>query len=124
MANCENLEIYLTADKLQQELLKLFNDMPRKYKYVLGDDVVRLGNKLQDLIYDVNEALSHREKYQCARQLLRTHYQIVRRMKNIHRLHIINDEKYALFIELFSSIGKQATGWRNYHQCQVNKKKK
>lgn len=114
MGLCERLPIYVPADNLIDFILRLHKDMPRIYKYNIGTDLVNLAFHLQDSIYDANSSEEPERRLAYVNELARTANMIMRRMRKVFALKIINEKRYSQYIEMANSIGKQATAWKKF----------
>ena len=105
------LKIYKDTYQLVSELLAWKNNMPRMYRYDLGEKLVNTSLGLFDLIQYANMSIETRVRY------LNQFIVKFELLKTILRLcferQLFPLRQQAEICRLTSLIGKQATAWRN-----------
>ncbi|HQS59764.1 MAG: four helix bundle protein [Gallionellales bacterium 35-53-114] len=117
MALHTDLTIHKTAYDLFDAIMDLAKNMPRDFKALIGAELRKECIAILVLIFRANCArdkdkhiLSLIERLQVAELLLR--------LSRDKRL--ISTGQYAKVIQLTSSIGKQANGWRKYSNSSAS----
>ena len=111
MATHTQLPIYKTAYNLLDVVMDLVKNMPRDFKRLIGEEIAKESSAIMILVFRANVA-QEKEPY-----LLK----LVERLQVIELLlrlsmdkRLISRPGYAKAIELSTSIGKQANGWRKF----------
>jgi hypothetical protein len=109
MATHTQLSIYKTAYTLLDVVMDLVKNMPRDFKRLIGEEIAKESSAIMILVFRANVA-QEKEPY-----LLK----LVERLQVIELMlrlamdkRLISRPGYAKAIELSTSIGKQANGWR------------
>jgi len=109
MATHTQLPIYKTAYTLLDVVMDLVKNMPRDFKRLIGEEIAKESSAIMILVFRANVA-QEKEPY-----LLK----LVERLQVIELMlrlamdkRLISRPGYAQAIELSTSIGKQANGWR------------
>lgn len=108
MALSEDTAIYRTAYRLLLQSQPIVAQMPRTYRYDLGQ---RITNTLLDILTLIIEANRAHDKREALRRLQVKH-EILAMLYNVGvDLQAISRRHLATLLPLIDSIGKQATGW-------------
>lgn len=108
MALSEDTAIYRTAYRLLLQSQPIVVQMPRTYRYDLGQ---RITNTLLDILTLIIEANRAHDKREALRRLQVKH-EILAMLYNVGvDLQAISRKHLATLLPLIDSIGKQATGW-------------
>ncbi|MES2319963.1 MAG: four helix bundle protein [Pseudomonadota bacterium] len=109
MALHHTLPIYKVAYDLFDMTIDLVKNMPRDYKVSIGSKLRDESIGITTLIFNANVA---REKLVFIDKLLER-LQVIELMLRLSRdKRVISTGQYARTVELTTSIGKQASGWR------------
>jgi hypothetical protein len=112
MALAKDLDIYKVAYDLFALAADCIQQMPRSVKKVIGDRLQDRCMDLLTLIYETNKA-ARDARWQLLERLLNRLHQLEILLQLCSDKRYIAPKKYAGCIELTTSIGKQATKWRN-----------
>ena len=110
MALSHELPIYREVYRLILLLFEYTSHFSREYKYTLGQDMKRDGIKLVRSIYRANR---HKEKRQYLEEFLDNFEILKLEIRLCVDLRLINVKKQSEHSALLTSIGKQATAWKN-----------
>jgi hypothetical protein len=113
MARAETLPIYRVAYELLQLIMKLTQQYPRGYRQGLARDVSTEAQTLVTGIFRANSATDKTPHLEKLREKLETLKLQLRLSKD---LHLISAGQFGATVELTDAIGKQLTGWLNYHR--------
>ena len=109
MALHTNLTIHKTAYDLFDAIMDLAKNMPRDFKALIGAELRKECIAIMVLIFRANCA---REKETYILSLIER-LQVVELLLRLSRdKRLISTKQYAAAIQLTSSIGRQAKGWR------------
>lgn len=109
MALFYDLPVYKDTYKLILLVYEITKDLPREYKYTLGQDMKRDGLQLVRSIYRANRAENkkvHLEEFLDNFEILKLEIRLCVDLK------ILSIKKQSETAVLFDSIGKQITGWK------------
>lgn len=111
MANFDNLIIFRKTESLVLKLIDVVNDMPKMYKYSLGDKLINKSILLLELIMNANSDINNRV------ELLDRFLNELKMEKVILRIitekKMINLKSVGKITLLCEDILKQCKGWRN-----------
>lgn len=111
MARSEDLPLFRASYDLLEQLIQLSQQLPRFFRYSLGGRMVDLCLDMLGLIYRANMDKNHRAE--AIADLLICYRQLQMLLRVCYTQKVISTGRYAVFIELLDSIGRQATAWRN-----------
>lgn len=104
-------KVYMAAVKLFNMILDVVKDIPREYKFTVGDEMQRLSIQLLTGIqraYMVKEdRVKHLKEFTANFEVLNT------LIRTCGERKWISIKKHAQLAELTIDIGKQITGWKN-----------
>ena len=103
------LPIYKTAYSLLDVVMDLVKNMPRDFKRLVGEEIAKESRAIMILVFRANIA---QEKEPYLLKLIER-LQVIELMLRLSMdKRLISRPGYAKAIELSTSIGKQANGWR------------
>ncbi|WP_104656566.1 four helix bundle protein [Ralstonia insidiosa] len=111
MALHSELDIYKVGYQLLGKVTKLVENMERNFKRLIGEEIVRESAKVLILVYRANissNKVSHLTDLIEGVQMVEVLLRLSMDMKKI------SPGQYAGVIQLTTSIGKQANGWKGY----------
>jgi hypothetical protein len=108
MALYYDLPVYRDTYKLILKIFEVTKDVPKEYKYTLGQDMKRDALQLVRSIYRANKSTAKRVHLEAF--LDEFELRLCTDMK------VLSFKKQAELTVLMDSIGKQVTGWRNASQ--------
>jgi hypothetical protein len=111
MARYEHLAIYRTAHELSSVVIDYVANFPRPFKPTLG---LRLQQLSVKIAMRVSKANSAQDKVPHLDRLLERKQELEYLLRICEEKRFISRPQYARAIELTSSVGKQANGWRRY----------
>lgn len=106
----EELQIYKTTYDLLEMMVDLSRELPKFYRYNVGTRLVDLCLDMLALIYQANMDRDARQQY--LTQLLICNHKIEMLLRVCFRKKIFTAGRYAVYMQLQVSIGKQATAWK------------
>jgi len=109
MANHTDLPIYKIAYDLLDVITDLAKNMPRDFKQSIGS---KLRDESVDIVTLIFRANVSREKVPHLLKLVEKQQVLELLIRLSRDKRLISTGQYAKVIELTSSIGKQANGWR------------
>jgi len=108
MARYEHLPIYRASYSLLLKIMELIRGFPRDFKYTIGEN---LQKHALDMIVEIYCANSAQDKCGNIRAILK-HVQFIGLFLRISMdIRIINETRYAEFVEALASVNKQAAAW-------------
>ena len=110
MALSEELPIYKSAYDLLEKMIELAKELPKFYRYTLGTRIVDLNLDMLGQIYRANMDKAVRK--QALTELLISYRQVQMLLRVCYRQKAFSTGRYAMYIQLLDSIGKQATAWK------------
>jgi hypothetical protein len=108
MALYYDLPVYRDTYQLILKIFEVTKDVPKEYKYTLGQDMKRDALQLVRSIYRANKSTAKRVHLEAF--LDEFELRLCTDMK------VLSFKKQAELTVLMDSIGKQVTGWRNASQ--------
>ena len=113
MALTSELPIYVDTFNFVLELLKDDKQLPREYKPTLGRKILDVALDLFSYVQNANRNTDPKKREYYKVKFL-TDFEVVKTYIRLeHDLKLINDKKYAYYIRIMDSIGKQMTAWKN-----------
>ena len=109
MATHTQLPIYKTAYTLLDVVMDLVKNMPRDFKRLIGEEIAKESSAIMILVFRANVA---QEKEPYLLKLIERLQVIELMLRLAMDKRLISRSGYAKAIELSTSIGKQANGWR------------
>lgn len=113
MALTEELPIYRATYRLLNLLIRATQDFPRFYKYSLGTRMVDVCLDMSMLLYKANSSY---EKTEPLREFLAQFGMLQMLLRVCAEQKVIDTKKVAVFALEMETIGKQATGWKQYNE--------
>ena len=110
MSKPDDLPLYLAVYKLTKYLYLLVKNLPKSYKYTLGQNILDLAWETLDSTILAN-SLPNKQKPVVISQASVAFDQLKIRLRMAHELQLISDRKQAFLIEKNEEIGKMLTGW-------------
>ena len=109
MAQSEDLPIFKASYDLLEQLTDLAKDLPKFFRYSIGQRMVDL---CLDLLGNIYRANMKRDKAEPLTDLLIDYRQLLLLLRVCYRQKALSTGRYAELVKLLDSIGRQATGWR------------
>lgn len=111
MAIHTNLPIYKVSYELFSHVTQITRNMPRDFRLSVGGEIRAECVKLMVLIFRANSATDKTPHLGALIERL----QVVELLLRLSRdMRFISTAQYARAVELTSSVGKQASGWRKH----------
>ncbi|MGI5828282.1 MAG: four helix bundle protein [Patescibacteria group bacterium] len=117
MSNTNKPEIYLALYELTKYLYCVHRNMPKQFKYTLGQGILDLSWGCLDIVLVANR-LPNKEKFQKILYASGVFDQLKARLRMAHELKLLSHNQYAYIIEQNEEIGKMLTGWLNWAKRQ------
>lgn len=111
MANHTTLPIYKAAYDLLDAITNLAKNMPRDFKHSIGGKLRDECIEIITLIFRANVSLDKAPHLIVLLESLQVCELLVRLSRD---KHLISTKQYAKVVEITTSIGKQANGWRRF----------
>ena len=112
MALAKNLPIYKVAYDLLSVAVDYVQNMPRPFKAAIGG---RVRDLCIDIVLLILRANCSRDKVPHIEQLRERVEELEILLRLCQDKRFISKPQYARAVELTTSVGKQATGWRNHY---------
>lgn len=109
MAQSEDLPIFKASYDLLEQLTDLAKDLPKFFRYSIGQRMVDL---CLDLLGNIYRANMKRDKAEPLTDLLICYRQLLLLLRVCYKQKALSTGRYAELVKLLDSIGRQATGWR------------
>ena len=109
MAQSEDLPIFKASYDLLEQLTDLAKDLPKFFRYSIGQRMVDL---CLDMLGNIYRANMKRDKAEPLTDLLICYRQLLLLLRVCYRQKALSTGRYAELVKLLDSIGRQATGWR------------
>lgn len=109
MATHTQLPIYKAAYNLLDVVMDLVKNMPRDFKRLIGEEIAKESSAIMILVFRANVA---QDKEPYLLKLIERLQVIELTLRLSMDKRLISRPAYAKAIELSTSIGKQANGWR------------
>ncbi len=113
MAIHTQLPIYTQAYHLLEVITKLTKNLPRDFKQLVG---AKLRDEIFNICILIFRANVNRDKLPHINSLIERLQVAELTIRLARDMRMISIPQYAEVIEITTSIGKQATGWRNSQQ--------
>jgi len=117
MAQYTHLPVYKEGYDLLLKLFSLTKDLPREYKYTVGE---RIKNHAIDMSMCIYRANSSREKYTYladAREHIECIRLLVRMLKDLKQIGL----KHVVYVHTnIESVSKQLTAWQKSTRGEIN----
>lgn len=110
MALSEQLPIYKASYDLLEKLTDLTKELPRFLRYTLGTRMMDLCLHMLGQIYRAN--ISKKDRHEAIVELIVCYRELLMLLRVCYTQKAISTGRYAVFMELLDSIGRQATGWK------------
>ncbi len=110
MAQSEDLPIFKASYDLLEQLTDLSKDLPKFFRYSIGQRMVDL---CLDLLGNIYRANMKRDKAEPLTDLLIDYRQLLLLLRVCYKQKALSTGRYAELVKLLDSIGRQATGWKN-----------
>lgn len=117
MSNTKKPEIYLALYELTKYLYCIHRNMPKQYKYTLGQRILDLSWGCLDLVIIAN-GLPNSEKFGKILYASGIFDQLKTRLRMAHELRLVSHRQYSYIVEQNEEIGKMLTGWLNWAKQQ------
>lgn len=109
MALAKDLQIYKDAYELVDKLMKFSENFPRKYRFTLGEKLIKVALELFEYIQLANMSIENRQRnmlgFTIKFELLKTLLRLCFDRK------LFSEKQAADICRLTTIIGKQATAW-------------
>lgn len=113
MGNPTQLPLYLTLYQLTKYLYTVQRNLPKEFKYTLGESIVHLSWLCVDEFLDAYDARDQ-EKYLAISRLSRTFEQLKVRIRLCFELGLIRESQHLHMCDVyFGDIGGMMSGWKN-----------
>lgn len=109
MAQSEDLPIFKASYDLLEQLTDLAKDLPKFFRYSVGQRMVDL---CLDMLGNIYRANMKRDKEEPLTDLLIDYRQLLLLLRVCYKQKALSTGRYAELVKLLDSIGRQATGWR------------
>ena len=109
MAQSEDLPIFKASYDLLEQLTDLSKDLPKFFRYSIGQRMVDL---CLDMLGNIYRANMKRDKAEPLTDLLICYRQLLLLLRVCYKQKALSTGRYAELVKLLDSIGRQATGWR------------
>jgi len=108
-------QVYIKTYQLLKELHEVVRNMPKHYKYTLGESSLELAWRCLDLIVEANFYYNTRIKRDRITELSLTFDKLKLRLRMLNELKLINLKKYRyLQFNYVNSIGEMIGGWKKW----------
>ncbi len=108
MGAYQSLPIYKVVYETLMKIMQISHQLPREYKYTLGEKMQNEGIELVLSIYRANTAKNRVEQINIMKEHIQLLYLLLRMC---HDLKLISMDKYAEIVEMVDNISQQAHGW-------------
>lgn len=109
MARYLHLPIYKTGYELLGQIVRVTKELPREYKFTLGQ---RLRDEVIDVLVLVYRANSQKDKTAVLAEILERVLVIELLIRLCHDLKILSRRHYAGLAEITESLARQTEGWK------------
>ena len=110
MAQSEDLPIFKASYDLLEQLTSLAKDLPKFFRYSIGQRMVDL---CLDMLANIYRANMKCDKAEPLTDLLICYRQLLLLLRVCYKQKALSTGRYAELVKLLDSIGRQATGWKN-----------
>ena len=109
--NSEELPIFKASYDLLEKMMDLSKELPKFFRYTIGTRLVDLCLDMLGQIYRANMSMENRRKE--LEELIVCYRQLQMLLRVCYRQKAFSSGRYAVYIQLLDSIGRQATAWKN-----------
>jgi hypothetical protein len=109
LAQYKHLPIYRLTYELLQIVAKVTKDLPKEYKFTLGQ---KIKNEVIEMVVLIYRANSTENKAPIIDTFLERLQVVELLVRLCHDLRIMSTKSYASIVEKTESLGKQAQGWK------------
>lgn len=104
----DNLPVYRAGYNLLLDLFKVIGNLPRDYRYTIGEDLRR---QLMKILYDIYKANSTEIKADILSDACERMLELKLYVRVLRDLHVISSRSFSHLAEHEEILSRQLTGW-------------
>src|SRR5574344_1934955 len=119
MKKSDDLPIFRDSYALLQRLMHIQKEIPRMFRYSIGEKMINLNLEMIDQIYKANGNYTktpYIDRLTDCNNMLKMLTRLCRDAK------YLSLQQFTLVVELLVKIGRQASGWKKYATDEIKKK--